>query len=475
MINKLFKAIKRSKEILGLNQRGLYFIRPYNPKYAKKIADNKLLSKKKLSKAGIPVPKTIKVFRKYSDVESFNFEDLPKSFVIKPSKGARGGGIEIIFNKNKENKWIGASGKKYSSTDLKALAKDIIDGRYSLFNQPDYVLIEERVKTHKNFKNLAYKGAPDIRIIVFNKIPTMSYIRIPTVESEGKANLDLGAIGAGIDIAVGKTTHAIIGKSKAINFIPDKNLSLSGIKIPYWDKILRLAIEASKITHLGYGAIDFLIDRDIGPVIVELNARPGLSIQLANDDGLLWRLEKAKNLKVKSVEQGIRLGKDLFGGEIEEEIEQISGKKVIGIIEKVKLVGINGKEIEVPAKIDTGADRTSIHEDIFIELGYAEAINYYNSFDYPLFSNFEAAKKVSKERDLQIKSGTIKANNYIKSRLIVKSAHGFSLRPIIDIQMIIDGIEILSNATASKRDNLENKVIIGKKDLTKFIIDPSKK
>ena len=147
MIKKLIKAIKRSNEILGLNQRGLYFIRPYNLKHAKKIADNKLLSKKYLSKAAIPVPKTIKVFKNYSDVESYDFETLPKSFVIKPSKGARGGGIEIIFNRNKENKWIGASGKKYTITDLKALAKDIIDGRYSLFNQSDYVLIEERVKT----------------------------------------------------------------------------------------------------------------------------------------------------------------------------------------------------------------------------------------------------------------------------------------------------------------------------------------
>src|SRR5690606_18255766 len=164
---------------------------------------------------------------------------------------------------------------------------------------------------HKVFKPYTYKGTPDVRVIVFNNIPIMSYVRIPTKESNGKANLDLGAIGAGIDMAVGKTTSAIVGKSNRIEYVPGTNLPLSGLRIPYWDRILRYAIEASKATKLGFGAIDFLIDREKGPLIVELNARPGLSIQIANEDGLRWRLKKATGLKVKTTERGIRLAKDL--------------------------------------------------------------------------------------------------------------------------------------------------------------------
>lgn len=474
-MNRILSIFKNSKEVLGLNQRGLVYIRPYNLQRAKQIADNKLLSKKLLKKAGIPIPALIKVIRNFSDIEAFNFALLPKSFVIKPVMGAKGGGIEIIFNRNKDGRWIGASGKKYSIDDLKLHCKDIIDGKFSLFNQPDFVLFEERISTHKNFKGLSYKGSPDIRIILFNKIPIMSYIRIPTKESEGKANLDLGAIGAGIDIAVGKTTNAIIGKSQEVENLPGTSIKLAGIKIPYWDKILRYAIEASKITKLGYGAIDFLIDKEQGPVIVELNARPGLSIQLANNDGLKWRLEKARNLKVKSIEQGIRLGKDLFGGEIEEEIEQISGKRVIGFVEKIKLIGINGKEIEVEAKIDTGADRSSIDEDLVKELGYEDAVDYFNSFNYPVFQTLEEANKASLERRNLLNSGEIKEHNLIDLRAIVKSSSGFSLRAVVAVKFILSGLELEAKMNITKRKNLAYKVIIGQKDLMQFLIEPTKK
>ncbi|MFS8130431.1 MAG: sugar-transfer associated ATP-grasp domain-containing protein, partial [Candidatus Dojkabacteria bacterium] len=332
MVN-LSLLIKNRKDVLGRNERQLVYIRENNKRRSVKIADDKTLAKKILQQNNIPVPEKIAVIKSKEDLEHFNFDKLPKSFVIKPVKGVRGSGVDIFYNRDKNGKWIRADKTKASLDDIKGLCIDIIDGKYSLFNQPDVVLIEERVKAHKDFKYFTYKGTPDVRVIVYNKIPIMSYIRLPTKESNGKANLDQGAIGAGIDMAVGKTTDAIIGKGTPIEYIPETGVRVSGLKIPYWDLILKYAVEASKVTGLGFGAIDFLIDREKGPLIVELNARPGLSIQLSNDDGLRWRLKKASGIKVKTVEQGVRLGKDLFGGEIEEEIETISGKRMIGITE----------------------------------------------------------------------------------------------------------------------------------------------
>jgi len=42
---------------------------------------------------------------------------------------------------------------------------------------------------------------------------------------------------------------------------------------------------------LGYLGVDLVIDKNEGPLLLELNARPGLQIQIANRKGLLGRLE----------------------------------------------------------------------------------------------------------------------------------------------------------------------------------------
>jgi len=471
----LTQILKNRELVLGRNERQLNYIRHNNLRRAIKIADNKIISKKILRTNNIPVPQQIAVIKNRKELSSFDFEKLPLSFVIKPVKGVRGSGVEIFYNRNKEGKWIRSDKTKASINDLISLSQDIIDGKYSLFNEPDQILIEERIKPHKNFKYYAYKGTPDVRILVFNKIPIMSYVRFPTKESNGKANLDLGAIGAGIDMAVGKTTSAIIGKGKLIENAPDNGLPLSGIKIPYWDKILRYAVEASKVTKLGFAAVDFLIDKDKGPVIVELNARPGLSIQIANQDGLRWRLRKAKGLKVKTIEQGIRLGKDLFGGEIEEEIEEISGKQVIGLIQNVTFFSKDGKYKEtIKCKVDTGADLSSIDRNLAIKLGFEEVIKdyeeLYENIPKPLPSE-EESKKIINDIFDKLKDKF----DYLSGIKYIKSSHGESLRAYIRINIKIEELDLETNFTIYPRNNLSFKVLLGNNTLNKFLIDPTKK
>jgi len=480
------KVLKNSRRILGINERNLTYIRPYNKKKAKRIADNKLLTKKILKKANIPVPKLIASISNHAELDRFNWDKLPNSFVIKPVTGLEGGGIEIFYNRDRNGNWIKADRSKINLEELKNLARNIIDGKYSLHNSPDQVFFEERVKTHKVFKYYAYKGAPDIRIIVFNNIPIMSYVRLPTKQSDGKANLAKGAIGAAIDMATGVTTNAIIGKSQPIETVPGTSLRFSGLKIPFWNRILRYAIEAQKATGLGFAAIDFLIDREKGPLIVELNARPGLSIQLSNRDGLKWRLEKAKGLKVKSVSQGIRLGKDLFGGEIEEEIENLTGKQVIGFIEWIYIHKKkedtykeektkrkhNKKRLKkkVKAKIDTGALLTSIDANLVAELGYKSALDHFDKFDIPEDLTRLKAKKLIQEIGDKIES-----HEDIVGKSIVHSSHGTTIRPVISIPVKISGIKIDIRANVVDRSKLIYPVIIGRRDLSQFIIDPTKK
>jgi alpha-L-glutamate ligase-like protein len=469
-MDKLNLILKNRSKILGRNERYLDYIRISNLRKAIHIADDKVLTKEILGRYNIPVPKKLAIIKDLKSLEDFNFDLLPKSIVVKPVHGVRGSGIEIFYNRDKDGQWIKSNGSRWSTNDVKGLCREIIDGKFSLFNEPDVVLIEERVKSHNVFKPYTYKGAPDVRIIVYNNIPIMSYVRIPTRASNGKANLDLGAIGTGIDMAVGKTTSAIIGKGTSIEYVPETNLPLSGIKIPYWDRILRYAIEASKATNLGYAAVDFLIDRDFGPLVVELNARPGLSIQIANDDGLRWRLRKAKGLKVKTTERGVRLAKDLFGGEIEEELEAISGKNVIGIYESVKVIGINKKEHLGKAKIDTGADSTSVDINIAKKLGYEEVIEAFDKITIPeKFSREEGVQLMHKYRDELVP----KYEQLVDINLI-HSSHGMSLRPYVVIELELDGTKFETKATLFDRSKLTYPIIIGRKSLGKFLVDPSK-
>ncbi|MEI8348287.1 MAG: sugar-transfer associated ATP-grasp domain-containing protein, partial [Pseudomonadota bacterium] len=377
----MFEFYKKSKGLLGMNARNLDYIRPFNRRHGMEIADSKLLCKHILKKNNLGVSTLIAKIKNYDELDQFDFGTLPDSFALKPNRGFGGEGILVVYarKKNDPNTWVKADGSKITIDDLKSHIRNILDGSFSLSNIPDIAFFEERLKLLKLFKPYSYKGIPDIRIIIFNRVPVMAMLRLPTRASDGKANLQQGAIGVGIDLATGTTTSAILGKGQVIEYVPGTRLALSGIKIPYWKNMLRMAIDAQAVSHLGFLGADIAIDRDRGPVILELNARPGLSIQLANLSGLKERLKRIAGLNVKTTERGMRVGMNLFGGEIEEEIEELSGKRVIGSIEKIKLVGKDGKEIGVEVKIDTGADSTSIDTELARQLGFGDVINFFNT------------------------------------------------------------------------------------------------
>lgn len=464
--------MKNRRKVLGMNERNLSYIRKYNKRKSIEIADNKIHTKEVLTKEQIPTPKLINVIKSYQELIKFDFTSLPSSFVLKPVSGLEGGGIDIFYNQDKRGNWIRADKSKATIDDLKKQILDILEGKYSLNQTPDYALFEERIKTHKAFKYFTFKGTPDIRLIIFNNIPVMAFLRLPTRESGGKANLALGGIATGIDMANGITTFAIHGKSNYIDFIPGTKLEVSGLKIPYWDRMLRYSIEAQKATGLNFLAVDFLIDRELGPVIVELNARPGLSIQLANKDGLRSRLKKTQDIKVTSIDKGMKLAKYLFGGEIENEIESMSGRNVIGIYENITLYSDTMQEIFTKAKIDTGADSTSIDSSYAKKLGYEDIIKDFDELNLPEDLKREQGLKLQEKL---VKELVPKYQGRLIDVVFVKSSHGSSLRPYVKINLKIKDTIFETNATIYDRSNLTYSVIVGRKSLSRFLIDPSKK
>ncbi|MEK7181674.1 MAG: sugar-transfer associated ATP-grasp domain-containing protein [Patescibacteria group bacterium] len=463
----MFDFFKKSGKLLGMNARNLKYIRPYNRKRGMELADNKLLCKRTLLKGNLPVPALIAKIRSIEELDAFDWTTLPTSFALKPNRGFGGEGILVVYarKKDRDDAWVKADGSLITVQDIKNHIRNILDGSFSLANIPDIAFFEERLKLLKLFKPYSYKGIPDIRIIVFNRVPVMAMLRLPTRASDGKANLQQGAVGLGIDLSTGTTTTAILGKGHLIEYAPGTRLVLSGIKIPYWQQILRMSVEAQEMSGLGFLGADVAIDRDRGPVILELNARPGLSIQLANLSGLKERLDRVSGLKIKTLERGIRVGMNLFGGEIEEEIEELSGKRVIGTIEKVKLIGKDGKQAEIEAKIDTGADSSSIDFDLAKELGFESVVHEYlrlsQEFDLKNLSSGERVKILEAIPD-------------VASTAKVQSSHGTSYRVAIRIELEIDGQRIPAKVSLIDRSHLEYSAIIGRRHLRQFLIDVNK-
>src|SRR6185369_15699753 len=302
----MFEFFQKSSLLLGMNARNLDYIRPHNRKRGMELADNKLLCKRVLKKNNLGVPSLIAKIRTHEELENFNWASLPNSFALKPNRGFGGSGILVVYarKKGRDDAWVKADGSVITIEDIRSHISNILDGSFSLANIPDIAFFEERLKLLKLFKPYTYRGIPDIRVIVFNQVPVMAMLRLPTRASDGKANLQQGAIGIGIDLATGITTTAILGKGHLIEYAPGTRLVLSGIRIPYWKDILSMSIEAQKVSGLGFLGADISIDRERGPVILELNARPGLSIQLANLSGLKDRLKRVSGLKIKSTERG---------------------------------------------------------------------------------------------------------------------------------------------------------------------------
>lgn len=421
--------------ILGLNARTQQYSYQYNPPKGKKVARSKLLTKKILKKADIPIPEVYAIFKNPSDVLKFDWTKLPGSFALKPSKGLGGEGIVVVKKRGKDGvSWITTQRQKVVAEDLKLHAMDILEGAFSVGNVPDFAYIEEYVGRHKRFRRYAYRGTPDIRIIVFNKIPVMAMLRLPTKESGGRANLHQGALGVGIDIATGITTKAI-WHADPIIYKPGTKRKLNGIKIPNWTRILEFAVQCQIASYLGYVGVDIVLHPEKGPMVLEINAQPGLQIQLANMTGLKKRLERVEDLEVRDAPHGVNIAKALFAGRFSDRVSAEEGIKTIKAVEQVKLITNEGKKVIIMAKVDTGAWMSSLDKTLAKKLGI------YN-------------------------------RKHILYRRRALSSLGEERRPVVGMTFWLAGRKINTYVTIGDRSKLTYPFIIGRTDLAGFLIDP---
>lgn len=304
----------RSLGIMGMNERNADFILPYNPRRNFPLVDDKSKTKTLALSAGIAVPKL------YGIVEiEHQIETLPEilgpyeDFVIKPAHGSGGEGILIVVGRQ-NGRHRKANGILASVDEVGHHVSNILSGLYSLGGLPDSALIEYRVKFDPIFETISYQGVPDIRTIVFRGVPILAMMRLPTRLSDGKANLHQGAIGVGVDLASGRTFSGV-WRNTPIDQHPDTGGELAGREVPYWEDILALTARCYDLVGLGFIGVDVVLDKDFGPLMLEINARPGLSIQLANKIGVLSRLRQVERIVEipTSIEERVKLARRLAG------------------------------------------------------------------------------------------------------------------------------------------------------------------
>ena len=316
---KTWKALQ-ARGIMGINRRNADYVLKYNKRSLYPIVDDKIITKERAIAAGIQVPPLYGVISTEKQIAQLDTILAGRDdFVIKPAQGAGGDGILVIADRF-EDRYRTVSGRIINHDEIEHQISSILTGLYSLGGHRDRALIEYRVIPDPIFRSISYEGVPDIRIIVLMGYPVMAMLRLPTRQSHGKANLHQGAIGVGVDLATGITLRGTWLNS-IISKHPDTANAVDGVQLPNWDGFMQLAAGCHELCGLGYIGVDMVLDQDKGPLILELNARPGLNIQIANDCGLTHRTqaveahlaELASEGRTETVEARVRFAQGLFG------------------------------------------------------------------------------------------------------------------------------------------------------------------
>jgi alpha-L-glutamate ligase-like protein len=305
----------RAAGVLGMNERNQRYTLAYNSRRLYPVVDDKLQTKRLCEQHGIPTASVLGIARYQAEVGNMldSLDALP-AFVLKPARGAMGNGI-LVMRERREDAYVVAGGHVMDRDDVAHHASSILSGMFALGGRPDVAVAEELLTVHPALARLSTDGVPDLRLVVFRGVPVMAMTRLPTRDSGGCANLHQGAVGVGVDIRDGRTLSAVVA-GEMVERHPDTNEPLIGVPIPDFDRAMQIAVEATSATGLGYVGADVVIDAHKGALILELNARPGLAIQLANGCGLAPRLrivEEIPGVEAWPPEDRIALGRDVAG------------------------------------------------------------------------------------------------------------------------------------------------------------------
>jgi alpha-L-glutamate ligase-like protein len=415
--------------ILGMNARNQLYV-SRNSKRSKTICHSKYATKILMLNEGIATAEVYGILATNEDVHDFNWGSLKQDFVIKPTNGHGGKGV-VAFKKKlrRQPVWLDVVNKRWSLEEIRVHCFDILEGQYSSHGAAPKIIIEERIASHPRLLEYSYKGTPDIRVIVFNGVPIMAYMRLPTEESEGRANQNQGALGVGIDMGTGLTTYAAAHKTQLIKYLPGTEKELRGVQVPHWKSVLLTAVKAANAANLVYAGIDLFVDQKKGPVVVELNYRPGLSIQIANQAGLRKRLERVEDLQVLNAEHGVRIGQALFAESyFESQEEKLT---IVSPKENVVVLGEGRRQQEVTAFLKTGRFRSAIASELAKQLGLID----------------------------------------VEDLLWYQQEQGEGRVPVIEVRLQLKEVTINTTMIVSKRLNRsQHKIELGRKDLPGFLV-----
>ncbi|MFL0810961.1 MAG: alpha-L-glutamate ligase-like protein [Agarilytica sp.] len=284
-----------AKGVMGMNRRNIDYIGRYNSRSLFPLVDDKLKTKRLALEHEVVVPSLIGVVDSQHAVKSVqSLVEAEKAFCIKPAKGSGGKGI-LVISKVEGGVFYRTNGQALHKGELQRHVSNILAGLFSLGGAADVAMIEACIQQDEHLATYSYEGVPDIRVIVFRGVPIMAMMRLSCSESHGKANLHQGAIGVGLCLKTGRAVNAVC-HDDVIEKHPDTGQALSELALPRWNELLHLACACADMTGLGYLGVDLVIDKNLGPMLLELNARPGLSIQIANGAGLLPRLREVERI-----------------------------------------------------------------------------------------------------------------------------------------------------------------------------------
>jgi alpha-L-glutamate ligase-like protein len=285
--------VARRARVVGINRRNLALVYPHNRRRDYPLADDKLLAKERFAAAGVPVPETLAVcdglYAVPAVVERLRGRG---DLVVKPANGSGGGGILVLGEwLPGRDAWRRAGGREVTPRELQRHLADLVFGVHS--NQlEDRAFVERRVDPHPLFAGLWADGLCDVRVITLHGEPVLSMVRVPTRESGGRANLHQGGLGIAVDLVTGRT-HRALHHGRAVERHPETGAPLIDLELPDWPALLEVARRAARAVPLGYLGVDVVLDRALGPLILEINARPGLEIQNVNGVGLATALDRA--------------------------------------------------------------------------------------------------------------------------------------------------------------------------------------
>ena len=248
------------------------------------------------NRIGVPTPQIIAVIERFHR-ELRQLEELLRfrdDLVVKPARGSGGRGVMVLAGRQNDS-FVRANGRFIGLDGIRHHAADILSGIFSLGGQSDRAMFQERIRLHSTFGGVSPRGIPDIRLVLYRFEPAMAMLRLPTLDSAGRANLHQGGIGVGVELDSGRT-HRAVWRNRVVERHPDTGESLLDRRLPQWDVTVEMARKVARAVGLGFVGIDIVLDERRGPMLLEANARPGLAIQVVNNEGLLERINEIEHI-----------------------------------------------------------------------------------------------------------------------------------------------------------------------------------